>query len=131
MKRFCKRCGWVTNDLVVVDCVSCGLALVDNNAYIIPIQNVVTAQIEHHPQAAAAELLRDPMRYIPVPDTNEAFSVLIDGERNGLEIGKKIREKNEQLKKKVAGYEREQRNVRADVERQLAKKQAQGLAPKT
>ena len=74
-------------------------------------------------------LLRDPTRYMPVDDVQEAFNVRVDGELNGVPIGKKIQEKNEQLKKKVAGYEREQRNVRADVEHQLAKKQAQGLAP--
>jgi hypothetical protein len=115
-----------TDDLAVTVCSQCGIALVKDNAYLIPIQNVETSQIEEHPQDEAAELLRDPEHYIPVPDTAESFDVLIDGERNGLETGKKIREKNEQLKKKVAGYEREQRSVRADVERQISQKQARG-----
>ena len=126
MKRFCKRCGWSTDDKQAALCAECSLALVDNNAYIIPIQNVVTERVEYHMQSEASELLKDSAHYLPVLDTHEAFNVLVDGELNGLEIGKKIREKNEQLKNKVAGYEHEQRNVRADVERQIAQKQARG-----
>jgi len=128
MKRYCKRCGQGTDDEQPVVCTVCGLALVVNNGYIIPIRNVVTGETENHAQAEARMLLGDPTRYTPVADGQLVFNVRIDGELNGVPLGKKIQEKNEQLKKKVAGYEREQRNVRADVERQLAKKQAQGLA---
>lgn len=128
MKQYCKRCGQGTDDAQPVVCSVCGLALVVNNVYIIPIKNVITGETENHPQTEARVLLGDSTKYVPVTDGQMAFNVRIDGELNGVPLGKKIQEKNEQLKKKVAGYEREQRNVRADVERQLAKKQAQGLA---
>ena len=126
MILFCKRCGWGTDDLSVMICTDCGLALVKNNTYLIPVKNVQTGKIEIHPQAEARRLLGDPLKYIPTSDVKEAFNVLVGGELNGVPTGKKIREKNEALKKKVAGYEHEQRAVRADVERKIAQKQVSG-----
>jgi RNA polymerase subunit RPABC4/transcription elongation factor Spt4 len=130
MNRFCKKCGTSTEEDHLQLCPGCGFALVQNNVYLIPIVNVETSQIERHPQDVAWKLLDDPRKFIPVPQKDDTYNVKIDGELNGVPTGKKIREKNEQLKKKVAGYSHEERNVRADVERAIQKKQEAGQALK-
>jgi len=46
---------------------------------------------------------------------NQASSVFIDGSWNGVPVGKKIQEKNEQLKRKHAGYSYEQDTMKGKI----------------
>jgi len=134
MNQFCSKCGWLGNtftygDLIVshLHCPDCKADSVKwTKEYLIPVYDKDTGLVEQTSAALAIRLMQNfPERWSPVPDNDGTFNIKVNGEWNGVPIGKKIQEKNEQLKRKVSGYENEQRNVRADVERQLTEKRAQ------
>ena len=129
---FCPKCG----NLVCIEipfenifedrpqeepkCAICGETLKPLRPYSVPVIDT-----EGEIQPAKPEDVRELKRTLNVttlPDKQDAINVLVDGELNGIDTGKKIREKNEQLKKKVAGYENEQRALRTEIERQIEQK---------
>jgi hypothetical protein len=55
-----------------------------------------------------------------------AFHVSIDGSWDGVPVGKKIQEKNEQLKGKLAGYSYEQSTIKEKVGEMVQKRQSEG-----
>ena len=57
---------------------------------------------------------------------NPTFHVSIDGSWDGVPVGKKIQEKNNQLKDKYAGYSYEQSTVREKVGEMVQKRQQEG-----
>jgi len=136
MNQFCPKCGWLgeeikglgIGELVIeptlpVECPDCKSVLERTKEYWIPIYDRELDRVYFEPISVAQRKLKSfPERYFPVPDNDTTFNIKINGEWNGIPIGRKIQEKNESLKRKVSGYEHEQRNVRADVERQLKQK---------
>jgi hypothetical protein len=125
MRQFCPTCGWYGEDIADGVCPECRSELKKNTPYLIPVYDKESGNVIESPATYALHLFQSyPERYFPVPDSEKGFNIKVNGEWNGTPIGKKIQEKNEQLKKKVAGYSHEERNVRADVERQLKEKHA-------
>jgi hypothetical protein len=51
----------------------------------------------------------------PISIHNDVHNVVIDGSWNGVPIGKKIQEKNEQVKRKWAGMSHEQQSLKEKV----------------
>lgn len=137
MSQFCPNCGWIGEDtmdvgalsaptILFVECPDCNNTLEIMKEYFVPLYDKELDKVYFDPVSIAQKKMKNfPERFFPVPDNDVTFNVKINGEWNGVPIGKKIQEKNEQLKRKVSGYENEQRNVRVDVERQLARKRAQ------
>ncbi len=56
-------------------------------------------------------------KLVPFSNKNTAPHVFIDGSWDGVPVGKKIQEKNEQLKRKYAGYSHEQKSMREEITR--------------
>jgi hypothetical protein len=120
--KFCSKCGNSYEDNVKL-CKDCNIELNTFIEYKIPLfDNEQNCIILEKVSIAQNLLLQYPERYFVVETGNYVFNVKIDGEWNGVPIGKKIMEKNNQLKKKVAGYEKEQRNIRQEVNKQLKQK---------
>lgn len=135
---FCPTCG----DQVLLDeaaiaatqltfpgypnCHACDVPYVKRNRYTIPLINQ-EGHVKHVvPELVVQETIAyDGGCYRILEDNEDAINVFVNGELNGIDTGKKIQEKNEQLKKKVAGYEHEQRDLRAEIEKQVADHHAQ------
>ena len=122
-EEFCPKCGNFTEGRADTKrCHICGTVLIINQPYLVPMFKKATNTVEEVEPSKVDELLATG-EYSLIPISEEGFNVKINGEWNGIEIGKKIQEKNEKLKKMVAGYDNEQRNVRNDTMKQLIKKQ--------
>jgi len=131
MGKFCPKCGWLSKETkfevsmlnAIVECPRCKSLLKENKEYWIPLYDKDLDRIDFELVSIAERKMVDfPNRYFPVPDNDTLFNIKIDGEWNGTPIGKKIQEKNEQLKRKVAGYEHEQKNIRSYVKNELKRK---------
>ena len=121
LMMFCPKCclrgSWET-------CPDCQVPMKQDKLYKIPVFIFEKDAIDYR-FVDEAQIMFSRGWACPVPNSTTTFNVKTNGEWNGVDIGKKIKEKNEQLKKKVSGYSYEERNVRADVEKQLIKKQQQ------
>jgi len=101
---FCSKCGDVYED--IEDCPKCGDKLSVTTIYRVKrICNRCNKKFE-----ATVEYFEDNPKcsdckeYLELLPSNDTHSFIFDGQWNGRPIGKVIRERNEQLKKKNAGY---------------------------
>jgi hypothetical protein len=125
---FCKKCG---DYYTIVDgvesgspCPWCGTILQRDEPYLVPV--MVDGEKFGVPPEEVRELLENGNAALVVAgELPFTLNIKIDGEWNGMEIGHKIREKNDQLKRKWAGYSHEQKNLRAHTEQQVAQRQQQ------
>jgi len=137
---FCPNCGeqvvvsvnpGVTDTMLsfkvtaILVCDICNSPLIRRNRYKVPLVDSDGNIVEVDPEEVEQKLQsvkEGDKPYRLLSDNEDTINVFVNGELNGIDTGKKIREKNEQLKKKVAGYEYEQRNLRAEIDKQIAEK---------
>ena len=125
---FCMSCGdqaYLTEQDFVTElhCRTCHIPYKKRNRYLIPLINQDGDIKCVTPEQVTSETMGyDGGCYRLFADTEDAINVFVNGELNGLDTGKKIREKNEQLKKANAGYKHEERNLREDIARRTREK---------
>jgi len=110
-EKFCPKCGNYYRDDFMIMCPHCNMSLNFTESYKVERQ---CSKCDYVVQAPPSYFIKDPTLSIcpyckegrlEVKEIyREAPSFSIDGKFNGAKRGKMIREKNEQLKKKHAGY---------------------------
>ena len=121
---FCQKCGeFYIQQPVSGVCSVCRCTLVEHIPPEIPMFCVESQTLVYVPMRLVAVYLQSgEFQQVVLNDSGDNFHVVVNGEMDSIDTGKKIREKNEQLKKKVSGYKYEERNVREDVTRQYHEK---------
>lgn len=124
MPKFCQNCGEFTSNENATHCLICHKPLIIATSYNVSVFNPTTQKIEQMEVEKAKNYIRQGLR-LPVDISESGFNVVIDGEYNGVPTGKKIKEKNEQLKKKWDTYEKDKRSVKEETQKQLTEKRKQ------
>ncbi len=88
-KNFCEKCGLFTDSDT---CPDCNLPTKEDRIYFIPAFNPTDETILFISLPEALKLFASG-KAEPIPDSTDTFNVKINGEWNGIEIGKKIKER--------------------------------------
>lgn len=124
--KYCSKCGKYELNSLNDICSVCGTTLSSS----IPTLRTwkcdkcgeeVEAELEYFQENPICPSCKEGTLYNPCSrQVNQSSSFKIDGVWNGGNIGKKIQEKNEQLKKIHEGYSYENQNLREKINRQTA-----------
>lgn len=113
IEKFCPKCGNHYSDESIVMCPYCNQSLNFTESYKVKrvcnkCDFTVIAPPSYFENPVNLKCNNCKVGLLEKEDINNySASFVIDGKWNGVPVGKKIREKNEQLKKKHAGYEHE------------------------
>ena len=125
---FCSRCGDNYDD--IEDCPKCGDKLFVTSIYRVKrICNTCDKEFE-----ATLDYFEDNPKcpdckeYLELLPINDTHSFVFDGKWNGKPLGKMVRDRNEQLKKKNEGYSYETPSTLSEkVTKQHADRNSRGL----
>lgn len=122
--KFCSKCGRFELSTDIDICCVCGTTL----SKTIPTLRVwkcekcdeeIEAEISYFQENLTCPTCKEGILYNPCSrQVNQSSSFKIDGVWNGGNVGKKIQEKNEQLKKRHEGYSYENQNLREKINKQ-------------
>lgn len=101
---FCHRCGNTYED--IEDCPRCGDKLSASTIYRVKricntCDKTFEATLDYFEDNPKCPDCKEYLELLPI---NDAHSFIFDGKWNGKSIGKMVRDRNEQLKKKNEGY---------------------------